>query len=67
MHFATNMQTRSKLCRIGRRADNQGPRPLVRNEAEVEKSATGTDFSQPLDSQQNGFNPALNYQEQQHK
>ena len=53
MHFARNMQTRSKSCRISRRADNEGPRPLVRNQAGVEKSATGTDFSQPLGSHQN--------------
>ena len=57
MHFAINMQTRSKSCRIGRRADNQGPRPSVWNQAEVEKSATGTDFSQSLDSHQNRDQP----------
>ena len=57
MHFAINMQTRSKSCRIGRHADNQGPRPSVCNQAEVEKSATGTDFSQSLDSHQNRDQP----------
>ena len=31
--------------RIGRRAGKQGPRPSVGNQAEVEKSATGTDSS----------------------
>ena len=51
------MQTRSKSCRICRRADNQGPRPSVWNQAEVEKSATGTDFSQSLDSHQNRDQP----------
>ena len=57
MHFATNMQTRSKSCRSGHRADNEGARPLVRNQAEVGKSATGTDFSQSLDSHQNQDQP----------
>ena len=45
------------LCRIDRRADNIGPRPLVRNLAVAEKSFTGTDFSQPLDSHQNRDQP----------
>jgi len=57
MRSIANMQTRLKSCRIGRRADNQGPRPLARNQAEVEKSATGTDSSQSLDSHQNWDQP----------
>jgi len=57
MGSIANMQTRLKSCRIGRRADNQGPRPLARNQAEVEKSATGTDSSQSLDSHQNWDQP----------
>ena len=57
MRSIANMQTRLKSCRIGRRADSQGPRPLARNQAEVEKSAIGTDFSQSLDSHQNWYQP----------
>ena len=57
MRSIANMKTRLKSCRIGRSADNQGPRPLARNQAEVKKSATGTDFSQSLDSHQNWDQP----------
>ena len=57
MRYIASMQTGLKSCRIGRRVDNQGPRPLARNQAEVEKSATGTDFSQSLDSHQNRDEP----------
>ena len=57
MRFIAEMQIRLKSCRIGRRADNQGPRPLAKNQAEVEKSASGTDFSQSLDSHQNWYQP----------
>ena len=40
------METQNKVTyRIGRRAGKQGPRPSVGNQAEVEKSATGTDSS----------------------
>ena len=42
------MNTRNrKSCRIARRADEQGARPLARNQAEVEKCATGTTLPQP--------------------
>ena len=34
-------------CRIARRADQQGARPSARNQAEVEKCATGTNSSHP--------------------
>ena len=37
-----NMSQNNNSYRIGRRAGQQGPRPSVRNQAEVEKSATGT-------------------------
>ena len=57
MRSIAGMQSRLKSCRIGRRADNQGPRPLARNQAVVEKSATGTDFSQSLDSHQKRDQP----------
>ena len=52
-----SMQTRLKSCHIGHCADNQRPRPLARNQAEVEKFATVTDFSQSLDSHQNRDEP----------
>ena len=43
------MKTRSQnSCCIGRHADKSGPRPSVRNQAEVEKCASGTKF--PKDS-----------------
>ena len=34
-------------CRIARRADQQGARPSARNQAEVEKCATGTNSPHP--------------------
>ena len=40
------MQTRSKTYHIGRRVGNQGPRPSVSNQAEVEKYTSGRNSSQ---------------------
>ena len=57
MRSIASMQTRLRSCRIGRREDNHGPRPLARNQAEVEKSTTGTDFSLSLESYQNRDEP----------
>ena len=42
-----------KSCRIARRADQQGARPLVRNQAKVEKCVTGTTLPQPQALQDN--------------
>ena len=40
------IKTRSQTtCCIGRRADRSGPRPSVRNQAEVKKYVTGTNSS----------------------
>ena len=55
------MKTRSQTtCCIGRRVDKSGPRPSVRNQAEVEKYATGTNSSPKYPSEpQNRENSSL--------
>ena len=60
MHlFSIIMQTRSKSCRIVRRADQQGTRPSGRDQPEVEKSATGSNSSPQdnLHGHQEGVTP----------
>ena len=42
-----------KSCRIARRADQQGARPLVGNQAKVKKCVTGTTLPQPQALQDN--------------
>ena len=51
-------RTRNNSCRIGRPADQQGPRPPVGNQAGMEKSATGTNAAhEVLEDIHNEDNP----------
>ena len=51
-------RTRNNSCRIGRPADQQGPRPPVGNQAGIEKSATGTNAAhEVLEDIHNEDNP----------
>ena len=50
--------TRNNSCRIGRPADQQGPRPPAGNQAGIEKSATGTNSAhEVLEDIHNEDNP----------
>ena len=50
-------RTRNNSCRIGRPADQQGPRPPSGNQAGIEKSATGTNSAHVLEDIHNEDNP----------